>query len=143
MSDLLVSVQKLFEDFDKFEQMESPKQAAFRARLSRFLNQIKDDEIKAVLMELQKQVGVAAPKTANKLTTEDCENEFPKFAEYDTKSRAAYKAKVARLLNEAKKLGDTENSNRLAAIQLKASELEKTEAKNKILALAAKLKKSE
>lgn len=142
MSDLLTSVLKLVEQADKFGTMQPPQQAAFRARLTRYLNEVTDEEVKGILLGIQNEVGTAVKKSTQKLTAETIEAEFKEaYAGYDTQKRGAFKAKVTRLLNEAREGGDQETQMRLAAVQLKADDFESKEVKAKLLALAKNRKK--
>lgn len=142
MSDLLVSVQKLFERREKFDGMNPAQKAAFRATVSRYLKMELDPEVKDALLALQENVGKGEVKAAAKLTVEDLESEFQKnFSGYNVAQRGAYKAKVQRLLNEADKAGDADTKQRLEAIKGNWLGAEQAAAKSKILELSQKLVK--
>lgn len=142
MSDLLSSVLKLVEEADEFPEMDTRRQAAFRARVTRYLNQVEDGDVRQILLDIQAEVGTAAKKASQKLTAVMIETEFPQFAGYDTPQRAAYKAKTTRLLNEAVKGGDEEATKRLKAIQEQIATFEKKEAKGKLLKAAKSRQKA-
>ncbi len=140
MSDLLQSVVKLFEDAAEFETMDSGRKASVRARLTRYLTLVEDDEVKGALLALRSQLGESEAKTRDKMTAEDVETEFAQFSTYEAKQRGAFKAKVSRLLNEAKETADNESIRRLASLQFRITQLEQREVKAKIMALAGKRK---
>jgi len=141
MSDLMASVLKLVEQADEFPAMDSPRQAAFRARLTRYLNEVTDEEVKGILLGIQGEVGTAVKKSTQKMTAETIEAEFQEFGGMDTNKRGAFKAKVTRLLNEAKEEGDQETQKRLAAVQLKTHDFEVKEVKRKLIEAAKNRKK--
>lgn len=136
MSDLMVSVTKLLEDLKEFDSMDGPRKGAFRARVTRYLNQVEDEKVRAILERIRERVGEAETRSSKKLTVEDLEEEFPNFREYSTKRRGAYKAKVTRLQNEAKDEGDSETVARLETIQDRIASLEEAEQVAELMALA-------
>ena len=139
MSNLLSAVQKLLVDYQEFEDMDNGRKAAFRARITRYLNRVTDEDIREVLEQLQDEVGAAAPRTTAKLTVEDCEKEFlDSFSGYENNRRGAFKAKVSRLLRAAEKGGDSQAVKRLQSLQIRVAGLEKDEAKAAIMNLASK-----
>lgn len=136
----LDSLQQLLKDLPEFEQMPPPRQAAFRARLTRYLKQVKDNELRAILEGIQEKIGEPERKAkADRMTPESLESELPRYGSLTSSQRAAYKAKVQRLLNKAKEAGDTETVNRLTEILAQVAQVEETEALTEIKALAKKL----
>lgn len=143
MSDLS-SIRKLFAEYPTFKDMDSGRKAAFRARLSRYLNEVEDEQVKGALLRLQQVVGKSELKSKDKLTVEQVEREFTEeFSGYDVKRRGAFKAKVARLLGEAEKAGDTETARRLAEIKLKWLMAEQASDKQAILDWVSSLAEAE
>jgi len=143
MTDLMVSVQRLLEDLKEFDNMDSPRQGAFRARVTRYLNIVEEEggreDLRRILEAIRKRVGEASPKSTKKLTPGDLEEEFSKYPEYDTKRRGAYKARVTRLLNEAESEGNEEASAKLQSIQAKLVQFEENEQKQQVMKLAEEL----
>lgn len=140
MSDLLVSVRNLLVKAQEFDKLDSGQQGAFRAHLTRLLNQVEDDTLKGALLKVREHVGYSTTRSYDKVTVEDVETEFrDKFAEYDTQRRGAFKAKVTRMLNTAGEAGEADDKQRLAAIQYRIFELENREVKDEIFDLLGDL----
>jgi formate dehydrogenase maturation protein FdhE len=139
MSVSMISVQKLLQDLKEFESMDGNRQGAFRARLTRYLNEVEDEQVRRILEQVRERVGEAEKRASQKLTAEDLEAEFPSFTGYDSKRRGAYKAKLTRLLNEARDEGDTQSAERLAALAERIESLEEAEKIANVLDLAAAL----
>lgn len=139
MSVSMRSVQKLLEDLKKFESMDGNRQGAFRARLTRYLREVEDEQVRRILEQVRERVGEAEKRASQKLTAGDLETEFPSFAGYDSKRRGAYKAKLTRLLNEAKDEGDSQSVERLTALAERIESLEEAEKIEDVLDLAQAL----
>lgn len=137
MSDLLVSVRNLLAKAKEFDSLNSREQAAFRASLTRLLNQAQDDKIKGALLKVRGLIGESAKsKSYDKVTVEEVEKEFESdFGSYDTKKRGAFKAKVTRMLKAADEAGESDDKKRLATLQFSVYELENREVKNEIFDL--------
>lgn len=136
----LSSVQSLLTDLAEFEQMTPQRQAAFRARLTRYLNTVEGGELKGILEAIQAKIGQPERKrTAAKMTPETLAAELSGFAGLENNQRAAYKAKVQRTLNKAAEAGDTAAVSALTEIQTKVAEVEQAEAMREVRELAKKL----
>lgn len=136
----LNSLQQLLQDLPEFEQMPPQRQAAFRARLTRYLKQVKDAELRTILQGIQEKIGEPERKAkADRMTPESLESELPRYSSLTNSQRAAYKAKVQRLLNKVTEAGDSETVTRLTAIQGQVAEAEQAEAMAQVKELAKKL----
>ena len=140
MSVNLDAVARLFQNVVKFEGMTPREQAAYRATLTRFRNEVTDPEILAELSNLQEMIGESETASRARVTVDDVEQEFPQFLGYDTRQRAAYKSKVTRMLNEATEAGQIEVANRLGVVIRNLASAETQEAKARIMRLAKGLK---
>ena len=141
MSDIktLKSVEKLLNRADKFEKLTGPQQAAFRAQLTRLLNQVEDPDIKAVLLQLKEEVGEAETAAAKLLTADDLIAEYrEKYQGYSNRQRGAFKAKLSRLLNKASEEGDKETVEKLTGLETTIAETALSLSKKRILAMAKK-----
>jgi hypothetical protein len=139
MSVKLDSVRRLLVDSRRFDGMTSAEQGAFRARLTRYLNKVEDEQLREILEALQERVGKAEPRGRDSLTVEDVAREFSKFLSYDNRKRAAYKAKVTRLANKAEEEGDAEAVERLQAIQAEIATLEERDGMDSLINIAEEL----
>lgn len=133
------SVRRLLVDSRRFDKMTSAQQGAFRARLTRYLKTVEDEQIRAILENLQERVGKAEPRGRDSLTVGDVAKEFSRFQSYDSRKRAAYKAKVTRLANKAESEGDADGLARLQAIQAEIATLEESGATEDLLKIAKEL----
>ena len=140
MSVSMESVRKLLEDLKKFDDMDSARQGAFRARVTRYLNKVEDEQVRKILEAIQERVGSSQPRSAKKLTADDLVIEFEKsFAGYDSRRRGAFKAKLSRLLNQAADEGDAETVSKLEAIRERIEAAETAGVKEDVLNIADEL----
>jgi hypothetical protein len=104
---------------ERFDELPAAQQAALRAQVTRTLNVVSDPDIEDVLIRIQDVIGTAAVRPNERMTIEDLTAEYTaSYAGYDTRQRAAFKAKVSRLGNVAKSEGD--DSTAVAAVDLMA-----------------------
>lgn len=137
--DLLKSVENLMNRVEKFDSLSAPRKAAFRANLTRLLNQVEDPDILQVLNDLQEEVGKSETREAKKLTADDLIQEYKEaYKGYSARQRGAFKAKLSRLLNTAEEKGDGETVAKLQELQETMIETEERLRKQRILALAKK-----
>jgi hypothetical protein len=126
-------VQKLLAKARDFENMTNREKGAFRAHLTRLLNEVEEPRVRELLLQVQEKVGAKAETTYSPVTIEEVEQEFAEeFADYGSNRRGAFKAKVTRRLNNAEAAEDRE---RLERLQERISELEAQELRDKIFEL--------
>lgn len=141
MSDIktLKSVEKLLNRADKFDKLTGPQQAAFRAQLTRLLNQVEDPDIRSVLEALKDEVGEAEKSSSQPMTADDLIAEYrEKYQGYSNRQRGAFKAKLSRLLNKAAEENDTETVEKLTGLETTIKETALSLSKKRILAMAKK-----
>lgn len=138
----LSSVARLFSVAPTFGTMSPRQQAAFRATLTRYRNEITDADILGELDALQEMIGESESPSRQRVTVDDVIAEYPQYADYSPRQRAAYKAKVTRMLNEATEGGEVAEANRLGEVLRSLAAAEVQEQKDKIKRLADMLRKS-
>ena len=136
----LDSVARLFSVAPTFASMKPRQQAAFRATLTRYRNEVSDPDILAELDSLQELIGESESPARQKVTVDDVVMEYPAFAGYSSRQRAAYKAKVTKMLNEATEAGNIAEANQLSEVTKAIAAAELQAQKDEIMRLAGKLK---
>lgn len=104
---------------EHFDDLSTAQQAALRAQVTRTLKATVDPDIVAVLDNIQTVIGVAATRPADRMTADDLLSEYSaSYYSYNSRQRAAFKAKVSRLGNIATEQGDAETAD--AMVELSA-----------------------
>ncbi|MCP4424430.1 MAG: hypothetical protein GY803_08070 [Chloroflexi bacterium] len=134
------TIERLVERANKFETLTPNQQAGFRAALTRQLNSIEDDEMKAVLEAVQEHIGEPEKRATEKLTADDLINKYPDYLGMSPKQRGAYKAQISRLLNTAVENGDSETVKKLESLKSTMEEDTLKFQKHRILAQLENLK---
>lgn len=140
------ALNQLMSDVSKFDDMPSPKQAAFRARVSRYLSIVSDSDHEQydpkyteILTAVQNRVGASAVKSSQSLTVDDIEKEFSDGLDYgDSRKLAAYRAKAKRLYNKAVASDDTDTADRVNHILNEINDMVDQADRDSILAMAIK-----
>ena len=136
------TIENLFDRAERWDKLTPGQQAGLRATLTRQINTVEDNEIKAALLALQDHIGPAETKQAQKLTADDLIAKYPKeYRGMSVRQRGAFKAQISRLLNEATESGDDETVNKLAALTEKMEADTKRLQKERIMARLEQLKK--
>ena len=136
----LDSVARLFSVAPTFASMKPRQQAAFRATLTRYRNEVSDPDILAELDSLQELIGEGENPARQKVTVNDVVAEYPAFTGYSSRQKAAYKAKVTKMLNEATEAGNIAEANQLSEVTKAIAAAELQAQKDEIMRLAGKLK---
>ena len=138
----LDSVVGMLRRAERFDALPAGQQAALRAQVTRTLNVVTDPDIEDVLLKIQDVIGVAAAKPTERMTIEDLSAEYEaEYANYDTRQKAAFKAKVSRLGNVAKSAGDDETAVAVADLMSQISHEEEAAQRDLIRRLAGQLHK--
>lgn len=145
MATLLSSLQKLFDKLERFEKLTSGQQAGVRAHLTRLESQAKEEGADADIMDAlevaRSIVGDAAGPAYEKLTADDIVAEYHEsYKGMSVRQRGAFKAKISRLLNSATEDGDAETVTKLEALQDTIQADADAAKRNRILAIAKRLK---
>lgn len=146
---LLSNLEKLLSEVSAFDNYNSARQAAFRARVTRYMSIAKetgDTDTLAILEDIQSLVGKAAKPKAKVMTLDEKADaykaEVADYASLDNKRRAAFRAKLTRLMNDADEAGRDDLINSLNQIYLTTETVQRDEIRARIKAEADKLRKS-
>ena len=146
---LLSNLEKLLGEVEDFNSYKPTRQAAFRARVTRYMataKEVGDTDSLAILEVIQETVGKAERPKSKKLTIDEklaaYQAEMPDFKGLDNRRRAAFRAKLSRLTNEADEAGRDDLINSLNTLYLETEKVQRTEIRERIAKEAAKLRKS-
>lgn len=138
----LDSVVGMLRRAERFDELPAAQQAALRAQVTRTLNVVSDPDIEDVLLRIQDVIGTAAARPNERMTIEDLTAEYAaSYANYDTRQRAAFKAKVSRLGNVAKSEGDDSTAVAAADLMAQITHEEEQAQRDLIRRLAGQLNK--
>ena len=138
----LDSVVGMLRRAERFDELPAAQQAALRAQVTRTLNVVSDPDIEDVLIRIQDVIGTAAAKPSERMTIEDLTAEYAaSYTAYDTRQRAAFKAKVSRLGNVAKSEGDDSTAVAAADLMAQITHEEELAQRDLIRRLAGQLNK--
>lgn len=128
---------------ERFDELPAPQQAALRAQVTRSLKAIDDPDIRAVLEDIQNVVGVAVKPQTDRMTAADLVAEYEAaYANYTSRQRAAFKAKVSRLGNLAESAGDGETAAAMSDLSDRIARGEEASQRDLIRRLTDQLRKS-
>ena len=138
----LDSVVGMLRRAERFDELPAAQQAALRAQVTRTLNVVSDPDIEDVLIRIQDVIGTAAARPNERMTIEDLTAEYAaSYTAYDTRQRAAFKAKVSRLGNVAKSEGDDSTAVAAADLMAQITHEEELAQRDLIRRLAGQLNK--
>lgn len=131
------AVTKLVEQFPGFDELTNARKAAFRARVSRYINTATNDTATlGILKIMQEKVGTAEPKKSA-MTVTGLLSEFKTSWEtMKPGQRAAFKAKSARLRGKLEKRLDQPGVNKINKMLSDIAELEKVAEKARLMQMA-------
>lgn len=134
------SVTRLVEQFPTFDGMTNAQKAAFRARVSRYINianATDDKEALGILEMIQDRVGTSAPRSKSTMTVTSLVSEYHESWDgMNPGQRAAFKAKATRLRNKLEKRLDQPGVNKIDKMLSDIAEFESVAEKARLIAMA-------
>ena len=128
---------------ERFDDLTPAQQAALRAQVTRTLKVTSDPDIVAVLENIQTVIGEAAHRPADRMTADDLLAEYgASYDSYDSRKRAAFKAKVSRLGNIATEQGDDATAAAMSELTTRIVVDEEKEQRDLIRRLSEQLRQA-
>lgn len=140
---LLTNVQSLADKSTRFDRMTPAQQAGHRAAVTRARTKAEElgaTDLLDALNAITEAIGEAEKAERERMTAESLVEEYAKYQGYSPRQRAAYRAKISRLLNSAKEEGDAETVAALESLNEKMTADEVAAWKRALLATLKNLK---
>lgn len=139
----LKAVESLLVKLDRWDHMTSGQKAAARAQLTKLLKQFGDNPEFSEALQIAKDfVGEPEGSTYAKQTADDVVTEYHgKYAGYNVRQRAAFKAKLTRMIAAATEAADGESVGKLQNLTELMDATAVNHSKKQIGALAQRLAK--